>query len=275
MLLGFNTNGLQNHRLDDALRLLADQGYAAVAITPDVCHLDPMRCSAAEIDGIAATLARLGLAVTIETGARFVLDPAVKHEPTLMTRSVEARAERVAFYRRCAEIGRDLGAEVVSFWAGVDRSPDDDSAAWLQDGVAQTCDEIRSCGLTPALEPEPGMAVETVAEWAALRAALGDAGPALCLDIGHLYVTREGTPQEILAQHGTAVVQVHLEDIRYGVHEHLPPGQGDVDFGAVHAALRRVPYRGPVCFELSRSSHEAPRVVALCRDTWAAAADGA
>ena len=51
MRLGFNTNGLQNHRLDDGLRLLADHGYQHVALTPDVCHLDPYRATPAEIDG--------------------------------------------------------------------------------------------------------------------------------------------------------------------------------------------------------------------------------
>ena len=69
MLLGYNTNGLQNHRLDDALRLLADRGYQAVALTLDVGHLDPMRCSPTEVEHTAGLLSRLGLHPVIETGA--------------------------------------------------------------------------------------------------------------------------------------------------------------------------------------------------------------
>ena len=39
----------------------------------------------------------LGLGSVIETGARFLLDPRAKHEPTLVTRDPEGRARRVAF----------------------------------------------------------------------------------------------------------------------------------------------------------------------------------
>jgi sugar phosphate isomerase/epimerase len=275
MLLGYNTNGLQNHRLEDALALLADHGYRAVALTLDVAHLDPLRASAAEVERIAGALARLQLQPVVETGARFLLDPRHKHEPTLMTRDRAARDRRIDFYARCAAIGRDLGAQVVSFWAGVDRAPDASSPAWLRAGVERACEVIAGAGLTPALEPEPGMAIETVAAYDALAADLGGSAPALCLDIGHLYVTGELPPAEVIARCADRLAQVHLEDMRRGVHEHLPPGEGDVDFAAVRSALQRQGYAGPVCFELSRCSHRAPWAVAVCRAAWDAAAGAA
>ena len=40
-------------------------------------------------------LGQLGLGSVIETGARFLLDPTDKHEPTLLTASAEGRARRV------------------------------------------------------------------------------------------------------------------------------------------------------------------------------------
>jgi sugar phosphate isomerase/epimerase len=61
---------------------------------------------------------------------------------------------------------------------------------------------------------------------------------------------------------------VHLEDMRIGVHEHLLPGTGEVDFAAVLTALASGGYQGPVCFELARSSHCAPTAVATCRELW-------
>lgn len=275
MRLGYNTNGLQNHRLDDALRLLADHGYETVALTPDVQHLDPLRCSTAEVAAIAALVDRLRLSVVIETGARFVLDPNCKHEPTLMTRDPVARERRLDLYARCARIGRDLGAEVLSFWTGVDRTPGPSSRSWLADGIARTCALVREAGLVPALEPEPGMAVETCADFAAVVETLGAERPFLCLDVGHLYATGEGEPEPVIGRFAAALRQVHLEDMRRLVHEHLPPGEGDVDFGTVRRTLTAVGYAGSVCFELSRSSHAAPAMLARCRAAWDAAGGAA
>ena len=41
MRLGYNTNGLAHHRLLDAIDLLAEEGYASIAITLDAGALDP------------------------------------------------------------------------------------------------------------------------------------------------------------------------------------------------------------------------------------------
>lgn len=271
MKLGFNTNGLQNHRLEDGLRLLADHGYEAVALTPDVMHLDPFRARAAEVRRVAARLQVLGLSVVMETGARYLLDPRQKHEPTLMTRDPQARRRRLDFYGRVAEIGADLGARVVSFWSGTDRWSADDSRSWLLDGVSRACELIRRAGLTPGLEPEPGMAVATVEDYGRLCAEMGDAAPKLVLDVGHLYASGEGEPEDVIPRCRGHIVQVHLEDMKRGVHRHLPPGEGDMNFSAVRRALQQVGYQDAVCFELSRSSPEAPEVLELCRRTWAAA----
>lgn len=268
MLLGYHTNSLQNHRLPDALALLAENGYRAVAITPDTCHLDPATTTDRELDEVARLLRDAGLLPVMETGARFVLDPRTKHEPTLMTRDGPARQRRVEFYRRIAAMGARLGARVVSFWAGIDRRPGPDSGPWLLDGVRAACAAIRAEGLAPALEPEPGMAVETVADWHRVRAALGGDAPALTLDIGHLYAVWEGDPVATVTANVPFLAQVHLEDMRRGVHEHLLPGAGDVNFAEVLRALMKASYGGPACFELSRSSHCAPTAIATCRAVW-------
>ncbi len=268
MLLGYQTNSLQNHRLPDALDLLVAHGFEAVAITPDTCHLDPAHTTDRDLDDLAQHLRTRRLHPVMETGARFLLDPTQKHEPTLMTRDSAARQRRFDYTRRTAAMGARLGAQVLSFWAGIDRSPGPDSRDRLLDGIRQTTALVRAAGLVPSLEPEPGMAVETFADWLTVRQELGKEAPDLTLDIGHLYAVWEGEPTTVIAAAGPFLRQVHLEDMRRGEHDHLLPGAGDVDFAGVLTALKKAGYGGPVCFELSRSSHQAPTAVAVCRSLW-------
>ena len=61
MLLGYHTNSLQNHRLDEGLQLLADHAYGAVAITPDTCHVDPAQTDDDALSRLRANLSQFRL----------------------------------------------------------------------------------------------------------------------------------------------------------------------------------------------------------------------
>ncbi|MGL5839906.1 MAG: hypothetical protein ACRCY3_15540, partial [Sphingorhabdus sp.] len=68
----YNTNGAANHRLDDALILIAEAGYDGVALTLDHHHFDPFAPGPARrAAALARRLKTLGLGVVIETGARY------------------------------------------------------------------------------------------------------------------------------------------------------------------------------------------------------------
>jgi L-ribulose-5-phosphate 3-epimerase len=136
--IGYGTNGFANHRLDDALAVIADLGYVGVALTLDHHHLDPYGPDLARrVSLVRAQLDRLGLAVVIETGARYLLDPWRKHAPTLLD---DDRGLRVDFLRRAIQIGADLGAEAVSCWAGIRPPAVPSPVAWdrLVDGCASS-----------------------------------------------------------------------------------------------------------------------------------------
>lgn len=256
----YNTNGTANHRLDDALRLIADAGYDGVALTLDHHHLDPMEPGwEARAEALARLLRDLRLGCVIETGARYLLDPREKHEPTLVTASAEGRARRVAFLRRGAEIGAMLGAEALSFWAGVPKPGVDRAAAlgWVREGAARVAERCAELGLRAALEPEPGMLVETVDDFA----ALGVPGLTLALDLGHLLVTEERAPPDAVREFAAVLGTVAIEDMKRRDHTHLPFGEGDMDIPACLDALEAVDFGGLVCVELSRDSHRAHEMV--------------
>jgi sugar phosphate isomerase/epimerase len=270
--IGYNTNGLAHHRVRDALDLIADLGYGGVALTPDVGELDLFDLNPGRVRALRDQIERRGLTVAVETGARFVLDPARKHRPNLMDASAADRARRVDFYRRSIDLAADLGAPLVSIWSGAtddgvagdppdaDRARVDELWERLAAGVRGVLDHARDRGVRLALEPEPGMFLERPAGFLELVRRLGPRGRelGLTLDVGHLVVTGDlpvGAQIRALAPH---LVHVHLDDARAGVHEHLAFGAGELDLADALTALTDIGYDGMAAVELSRDSHRAP-----------------
>ena len=262
MQYAYNTNGLAHHRLDDALAMLADAGYDGVALTLDVQHLDPFADDApARAERVRARCDELGLGVVVETGARYLMDPRAKHEPTLVTPGADGRARRLDFLRRCCDVGEVLQAEAVSFWAGVPRPEVDRDEAWrwVVDGVAALVQSHGGHGYALSVEPEPGMLVEDCGDWRRLADEVD--GIALALDTGHCVVSGAYAPDEAVRAFAPHLGTVAVEGMRRGVHEHLPLDEGDVDLPAVLAALVDVGWDRLVTLELSRDSHRAHDMV--------------
>jgi sugar phosphate isomerase/epimerase len=256
---GYGTNGMTDHRLTDALGLLADLGYDGVALTLDHMHLDPYGSGlAGRVAALSRRLGRLGLAAVVETGARYLLDPWRKHRPTLL--DGDDRGRRLDLLRRAVAIGADLGAEAVSFWSGTLPSDVDSEAGWrrLVDGCAELAGLAGDRGVRLGFEPEPGMLVDTIDGYQRLAAAVGGPGRlGLTLDIGHCRCLEPEPEADCVRRVGPWLATVQIDDMRRGVHEHLPFGDGEVDLPAVLAALRQVGYPGLVSVELPRHSHAA------------------
>jgi L-ribulose-5-phosphate 3-epimerase len=259
--LGYGTNGFRDHGLDDALEVIADLGYGAVALTLDHGHLDPYADDlAARTRAVAARLSRLNLRCVIETGARYLLDPYRKHRPTLVDADPSRRLD---FLSRAMRIGAGLGAQCVSFWAGVLPEGASADTGWnrLRSTVDQLVAEADRREVQLALEPEPGMAIAHVDEALKLRAELGSP-PALgiTLDVGHCVAIEAEPAHEWIRRLGPLLVNVQLDDAVPGVHEHLEFGRGDLDLAAVLAALDEIGYAGSASVELPRHSHAGPAV---------------
>jgi L-ribulose-5-phosphate 3-epimerase len=259
---GYGTNGMADHRLYDALALLADLGYDGVALTLDHQHLDPFSWGfLGQVDGTAHRLEDLGLSVVIETGARYLLDPRRKHYPTLL--HDDGRERRFDLLRRAIFVGAELHAEAVSFWSGVLPSDVDSETGWrrLVDGCTELADLAERRGVRLGFEPEPGMLVDTIDGYRRLADEVG--GPrrlGLTLDIGHCRCLEPESEADCVRRVGSWLATVQIDDMRRGVHEHLPFGEGEVDLPGVLAALREVDYRGLVSVELPRHSHAAPAI---------------
>ncbi len=256
----FNTNGAANHRLDDALTLIAEAGYDGVALTLDIHHLDPYDPDfLLNTRHVAARMRALNLGCVVETGARFLLDPRQKHEPTLLSADPDGRARRVDFLTRALTVVAETGGEAMSFWAGVPKPgvSREQAKGWLAEGVEEIVRRAQAMDVVAALEPEPGMLVETVDDWQ----ALGIPGLALALDTGHCLVTGERDPAAAVREFAPSLGTVTIEDMKRGRHIHLPFGEGDMDVPGVLRALQDIGFAKLVCVELSRESHRADAMI--------------
>ncbi|MDN3249590.1 MULTISPECIES: sugar phosphate isomerase/epimerase family protein [unclassified Streptomyces] len=264
--LGYGTNGLTDLRLDDALALLADLGYDGVGLTLDHMHLDPLAADlATRTARLARRLDRLGMQVTVETGGRYVLDSRRKHAPTLLDEDADARGLRVRLLIRALRVAADLGAHAVHCFSGVTPAGTDPDTAWkrLADTLEPVLDVAETIGVPLAVEPEPGHLLGDLAGFHRLRADLGDPPPlGLTLDIGHCQCLEPLPPADCVREAVPWLKHVQIEDMRRGVHEHLPFGEGEIDFPPVLAALTAAGYRGLTVVELPRHSHAGPELAA-------------
>lgn len=269
--LAYNTNGLTDHRLEEALEFLADCGYSGVGLTLDHHHLDPFAANLPRrLESLRSRLERLGLAIVVETGGRYLLDPRRKHEPNLLSNC--GREFRLDLLRRALNVASALGAEAVSLWSGAAPPGLEPGIAWrrLVDGCAELLEAAEEHGVMLGFEPEPGHLVDRLELFDGLADALGNPGPfGLTLDVGHCLCQGE-SPVEAILERGDRLVNVHIEDMRRGVHEHLDFGEGEMNFPRLLSALSQVAYQGLVCVELSRHSHAAhaavPRSIRFLRD---------
>lgn len=261
MLLGYNTNGLAHHDPLDAIDLIADIGYRAIGLTIDHRLCSPFDDSwQASADILLTALERRGLRSVIETGARFLLDPRAKHEPTLVSPDPARRLLRVEFLLWSIDIAAQLGSDCVSFWSGIVRDGASDDVAWsrLLEGLKPVVAYAADREVTLAFEPEPGMFIDTMARYDELLERLDAPQFKLTLDLGHLHCQGETPIARHLQRYRQRLANIHIEDMRHGVHEHLMFGEGEIDFAPIFAALREINYQAGVYVELSRHSHEGP-----------------
>lgn len=261
MRLGYNTNGLANHDPFEALGLLAEIGYTSVALTLDHGALNPFA------DGWMVQRARLksaldglGMTSVVETGARFLLDRRLKHEPTLVSIESRDRQRRIQFLKLAIDAAEFLGSDCVSLWSGRVRDQAAEPEIWgrLVASLQEVLDYARDRGVIIGFEPEPGMFIDTMDRFAELRHRLQSPNLKLTLDVGHLHCQRETPIADYISKWQSEIVNIHIEDMRVGIHEHLMFSEGEMDFPPILAALRQANYRGGIHVELSRHSHEGP-----------------
>jgi len=226
MLLGYNTNGLADCDALQAIELVHSIGYRGIGITLDRGLLNPVAADYQNQLWIAAEqLDQLGMRSVVETGARFLLDPEVKHEPTLMSADPAGRERRADFLCRAIDAAAALSSNCVSLWSGIvrDGAGDREAMARLVDGLIPVLVHAARQDVVLAFEPEPGMFVDKLDRYGDLLGEfdsrnIDHARLQLTIDVGHLHCQGELPIAAKIRQWAGRLANVHIEDMRSGVH---------------------------------------------------------
>ena len=264
MKLGYNTNGLAHHAPINGLQLLVDTGYRSIALTVDHHFLNPFsESNSKEIEVVGAFLKDNALATVIETGARFLLDPNVKHAPTLLDPDPKDVRRRIDYTRYCIDLAVEYGSMCVSIWSG--KKPPSltypDALECLAKNLEPILQYASDRSVNIGFEPEPGMLIDTTGRFERLEHLVDCPHFKMTMDIGHLFCLSEVPIASYIEKWQHSIVNIHIEDMCAGVHDHMMFGEGQIYFPPVIEALVAANYTGGVHVELSRHSHDAANAV--------------
>jgi sugar phosphate isomerase/epimerase len=248
MWFAYSTNAYLRRPVEEALRSIARIGFDGAEILIDRPHVWPFedRTRARAAAGLRASGLRISNA-NINTAMG--LDGGICRDgpgPALADADPRRVAARVAYTKKALRVARALGATTASVTTGPGRR-----GAWkgAMEALGELAEDAAELGMRLGIEYEPGFLVGDVKTL--LRAWRDVRHPALGanLDLGHARVAGEDLSRTIELCAGRTW-NLHVEDIKGRVHDHLPVGEGDMPWRAIARELRATGYSGPLTVEL-------------------------
>lgn len=239
--LGYSTFGLTELPLLDAIDAVAGAGYAGIELAFHREHFNPFNLTNDDLDAVKERLARAAIAPACVATASHFFTPSRPHEPSLMSLGTAGRRRRIDLVKRGIRVARQLGVNLVTCGSGFVREehvrqPQVNPLDVLAESIHECLAEIRDGeDITLLIEPEPGMAIETLAQGQALIAAVGSPRFALHIDICHAYCS-EFDYLAALAQAAPKARYLHISDARAGWNLKIVEDDEGLAFDLDHAS---------------------------------------
>jgi sugar phosphate isomerase/epimerase len=253
--VAFASNAFKKHSLADAIDVIASIGYGAVEVMADVPHAYPPNLPVGSRQAVKLQLERQRLTVS-NINAFTLFACGDTYHPTWIEHDPAKVQIRIAHTIGAVELAAVLGAATVSVQPGgplIGTGMSSDVACErFAAALSQVLPRARELGVTLAVEPEPGLLIQSSDEYMQFknRYFRDDSLVKMNCDIGHLFCVGDD-PAAVIRAMPDQIAHVHLEDIGANrVHQHLTPGRGVIDFAGVFAALRDVGYNGYATVEL-------------------------
>lgn len=253
--LAFSSNAFKKNTLSEAISSIGQIGYTGVELMADLHHAWPVTFDIPRRRETSRQLSEMGLIVSNVNAFTCFVQGDTYH-PTWIEHDPQQVQLRVDHTRRCLEMAQEFGAHTLSIQPG---GPMIGTGLTRQEALDRFADALSRClessrrtGVILAVEPEPGLLIQTAREYLDFKNHYFPNEPLIRMncDIGHLFCVGDD-PAAVIRSMPQEVAHVHLEDIGANhVHQHLTPGRGVIDFIPIFKALDEIAYTGWVTVEL-------------------------
>lgn len=252
MKLAYSSNAYMRWPIEAAIDRIARLGYAGIELMADAPHLWPLDVTIDQLRTVRRRIEDRGLAIS---NINAFMMRAVEDfwHPSWIEPDEAYRRLRVQHTVDALRMAEKLGAPCITTEPG-GPLPDGMSRAEALDlfvnGLHAVLPVAEEVGVLLLVEPEPGLLIETAAEFEELAQRLSSPAFGLNFDVGHFFCVSDPLPETVARLSGFTR-HYHFEDIAATrVHEHLIPGRGAIDFPALCRAIRRTGYGGFLTIEL-------------------------
>jgi fructoselysine 3-epimerase len=256
MKLAFSTNAFTRFPLGEAIKAIADAGYAGVEILADVPHAYPEQIDTALTSAVVRAVEASGLQVSnVNCNCSFGYwkdaPPEPYFEPSLISPTKAHRDDRARMIVKTLDFARDIGARNISITSGrcLGSMTPDKAAKQFVEEIRPILDHADSVGVDLGIECEPGLLIEWVAELREWIGRLDHPRFGSNLDIGHSQVMGESITG-VVRELGNRIWNLHIEDIPGRKHYHMIPGEGTLDWIGLRDALWSIKYERFATVEL-------------------------
>lgn len=247
--IGISTGCFYQRSIFDALDEIRDAGFTIIEVCSFPTHLD---------------YRDLALVKRASQRIRELhLEPYSFHAPfadhiDITSLDPAVRGPAMIAVEQAATAAAELGARYLVIHPGPERSPIPgeerlrrmETAADSLNTLARRCRELGTALVLENMLPHLFFGTAKDILWILGAISVSDVG--ICLDTGHAYLSGDlGTVVHKLSGH---LWMVHASDNNGSRDDHLPPGEGAIDWSAVIAQLSRLRFDGGVILEIAADS---------------------